>query len=100
MVELDGGDNCAVRAVMEKLGALVEKGGVVLVAFDHKIGSPSEAIVRIKVARYSAHEHRRVASRRGPRVRHHCGRRGLAMRPGYHQNPPIAQEEMPPRFGH
>src|SRR5712691_9295665 len=79
MVELDGGDNCAVRAVMEKLGALVEKGGVVLVAFDHEIGSRTEAIVRIEVARHSTYEHRRVASRRGEHVRHHRGRRGLAM---------------------
>ena len=100
MVELDRGQDRAVRPVVEKLRPLVEKRGVVLVALDHEVATRAEPVVGAEVLGHPADQHRGVAPGGVEHLRHHRGRGRLAMRPGDHQHALRAEEEMPQRLGH
>ena len=100
VVELDRGQDRALRPVVEKLRPLVEKRGVVLVALDHEIAARAEPVVGAEVLGHPADQHRGIAPGGVEHVRHDRGRGRLAMRPGDHQDPLLAEEKMPQRLGH
>ena len=60
VVELDVGEDERVGKVVEKLGALVEEGGVVLVAFEDEVARGTELKARAEIFRDAADEERRL----------------------------------------
>src|SRR5579885_3186711 len=95
VIEFDGGDDRAFGAIMEKLLALVEECGVVFISLDHEVRAVSEPIVRTEVQCDSPNQHRGIPSRRRKHMRHHRGRRRLAVCPGYHHHALALEKEVP-----
>ena len=79
VVELDRADEEDVGSVVEKLRSAVEEGGVVLVSFDDKEGTATEAEPSGVPARKSADEIAGVGSRLLENPGQHCRGRGLAV---------------------
>jgi len=68
--------------VVEKLGALVEERGVVLVAFDHEVFAAADPPALTERDRHAADEQRRIATRLDQNMSDQRRRGGLAMRAG------------------
>src|ERR1051325_6714254 len=100
VVELDVVDDQRVRAVVEKLGPLVEERGVVLVAFDDELRVVAELEVLIEIEGDAADDHARVASRRLEQPGQERGRRRLAVRPGDDDGVPAFDEQLVDGLGH
>ena len=82
MVELEAREERRPGPVVEELGALVEVGGVVLVALDHHVRPGAEAEVPAVVEGHPADQERRVEPCGRQHVPHERRRGRLAVRPG------------------
>ncbi|OIQ73771.1 hypothetical protein GALL_445910 [mine drainage metagenome] len=82
--------HCGARTIVDELGALVEKRGVVLIGLDDKkIGTQPCGCTEIE--RHAADQEAGVHSGLVEDVRQHRGGRGLAVRTGDRQRPAPAQ---------
>ena len=84
VVELHRSQNHDLRAVVQKLGLLVEERGVVFVPLDHELGSCAQAPGPAEVKRHAANEKRRVPAGLGEHEGHQRGRSRLAMGSRHH----------------
>ena len=99
MVELHTGQDGGVRPVMQELGALVEKSGVVFVPFGHEHVTFGNPVIAVEVFQPAAHHE----SRFGAAVVQHPGQQrgggGFSVRPGDHERFAIAEKEPVQSFG-
>src|SRR5271157_4784236 len=79
MVEFAGCDDPRMRAVVEHLRGLLEVSGVVLVSFDNKVATLSEAIIRSKVPRQATDHEAWVQALMVENPRDHGAHCGLAV---------------------
>ena len=102
VVELKVVEDQRPRAVVNKLGALVEEGAVIFVGFNDEERAVAQARGDVEIARNAAnHEPRFIAAGfKDPGC--HAGSGGFAVGPGDGQHPAIAQHEVvqPLRAGH
>ncbi|SXN49574.1 Uncharacterised protein [Klebsiella pneumoniae] len=102
VVELKVVEDQRPRAVVNKLGALVEEGAVIFVGFNDEERAVAQARGDVEIARNAAnHEPRFIAAGFKDPGRH-AGSGGFAVGPGDGQHPAIAQHEVvqPLRAGH
>jgi len=100
VVVLDAGDHQDRRTVVEKLGRLVEIGGVVLVPLDDEVGAAAQGGAPPEVQRDPADEERGVESQLRQRPGGHGRGGGLAVGPGDHHRRLAGQEQQLDHLGH
>src|SRR6185436_2456179 len=88
MIELEIVENCGPRPVMHKFGALIEKGRVVLVRFDHEVLTPGKPGREREVVGYSADQEARVLTALLQDPGQHCRGSRLAVGSGNRQDVP------------
>ena len=82
-------DNCCLRVVMNKLGALVEESRVVLVCFHHKIAATAQSRGYAKIRGHATNEKTRLKPGAVQNPRQHTGSSGFTMGPRRSQHPLI-----------
>ena len=94
MIKLDRIEQHRLGSVVQKLGALVKKGRVVLVALNRKVGAGPELIAPAKIPAQPADQKAGLES--GPFQHPGQQRRGggLAVRSGNHQGTLVGQEKL------
>ena len=92
MVVLDVVDNQSPGAVVDKLGALIEKGGIVFIGLDDKILAITDIGERCgKIPGHTANEVTRLKPVVFQYPRQHARSGGLAVGTGNSQNPALRQ---------
>ncbi len=100
VVELDRIQQQRIGIVVQELGALVEKRGVVLVALGDEPWAGSEPKIVREVAAGTAHHEARIAAGLVQHPRQQRARGRLAVRPDDDRAAPVAHEEAHECFGH
>ena len=84
VVEFDRSDDRGLRVVVDELWNLVEKRGVVLIAFDDEVFALSEPKALPEVLRHPADQQTRIALAAVQQPRKKAGGRSLAVSAGDH----------------
>src|SRR5579862_1227529 len=92
VIEFDGSEDDCVRKVVEKLWALIEKGGVVLVAFKNEVMSAPEVEARSEIFGNATDQEGRMQACGVEYPGQHWGCCGLAVCSGYDEDVLPAKE--------
>ena len=93
MVELDGGEHRRPGVEVDELGALVEKGGVVLISFQGHIAAPAHPVIGLEIFGDAPH-HEAGVQPQGEEEPTDEGRGGgLAVGAGHHQALAVPHQE-------
>ena len=93
VVELDGGEHRRPGGKVDELGALVEKGGVVLIAFHDHVAAAAHPVIGLKILGDAPH-HEPGVQPQGKEEPGDQGRGGgLAVGAGHHHGLPVAHQE-------
>ena len=99
VIEFERGDDQIVGAVVQKLRALVEKRGIVLVALDDELLAAAQSIALAEVFRHAADQEIGPAPRHLKDPSQQGSGGGFAVRAGHHQRIVSRQEKLLDRFG-
>ena len=99
VVELEIVEHHGARPVMDELAALVEKGGVVLVRFDHEKRRAAKPRGNAEVAGHAADQIAGVEARVLENPGQHGGGGGLAVGAGHRQHPAPRQHHLGEQLG-
>ena len=94
MVVLDRREDHRARAIVEKLGALVEKRGVVLVPLDHERVPRPQAPGLPKIQRHAADQEGRITPGVDQQVRQQRGGGRLAVGTRHHHGVLLRQKQL------
>ncbi len=93
VVELDGGEHRRPGRKVHELGALVEKSGVVLIAFQDHVAAPAHPVVGLEILGDAPHHEAGVQSQGEEQPGDERRGGGFAVGAGHHQALPVAHQE-------